>query len=44
MSFINFLEFSQQKNIRFSLVNNQLKINAPENTLTEEIIEKIRGS
>ena len=42
MSFLDFLDDCQEKKIRFSLVNKQLKINAPENTLKPVVIEKIR--
>jgi amino acid adenylation domain-containing protein len=42
MDFIQFLELCSSKLVRFSLENDQLKINAPRNTLTPDLVALLR--
>jgi hypothetical protein len=42
MDFLNFLTFCQKKHIQLSLVEEQLKVNAPPNILTPEVIERLK--
>ena len=42
MNFINFLNSCHEKNIVFSLQEDQLKVKAPNNTLSPEVIEQLK--
>ena len=42
MTLYNFLDFCRNKNIQLSLKDQQLKVNAPDNTLTPEIIAQLK--
>lgn len=43
MTFLDFLNFCEIKKISFALVDSQLKINAPKNVLTPEIVEQLKS-
>ncbi|MEJ7807879.1 MAG: condensation domain-containing protein, partial [Telluria sp.] len=42
MTFLNFLQFCDEASISFGLVNAQLKVNAPQGTLTPDLVQRLR--